>query len=164
MKLCENCGAHNSDERMFCVDCNEKLDAKISSAHQKELDEKTKALTEKLYNRDNPLYVSLFDKIVGIGCTVCSVILFVGAIILMFKNRGTSDPFLFLLFGVLGAVEAFIPKINWGLEKLRLSFWVNNVDDLSPSEFYKFSRKFSETVCFIICAVGAVLTIQIIIT
>ncbi len=30
MKLCEKCGAHNSDERMFCVDCSEKLGKPLS--------------------------------------------------------------------------------------------------------------------------------------
>ena len=26
MKVCNKCGAYNSDDRMFCVDCNEKLE------------------------------------------------------------------------------------------------------------------------------------------
>ena len=25
MKVCDKCGAYNSNNRMFCVDCNEKL-------------------------------------------------------------------------------------------------------------------------------------------
>lgn len=159
MKICENCGAYNSDDRMFCVDCNEKLDSKISNAHQKEIDAKIKKTTEKLFNRGDPLYVSVFDKIMGIGCVIASLLLLIFAFILMLKNRGTSDPFIFLIFGVLGAVEAFIPKMNWELEKLRLSLTVSNSDDLSPSSFYRFSRKLSETVCFIICLVGAVITV-----
>ncbi len=161
MKICENCGAYNSDERMFCVDCNEMLDQKISDAHQKEMDSKIKDATERLYNRNDPLHISLYDKIMGIGCIAVSVLLLVLGFALMFKNRGESYPFIILmLFGVGGALDAFLPQIGWELEKMRLSIHYNGVDDLTPSDFYKFSRKFSETVCLIVCIGCAVVTLS----
>jgi hypothetical protein len=158
MKICQNCGAYNSDERMFCVDCNEKLSDTINPEQQKEALAKTDATIEKLYNKKDPLYVSLFDKIVGVACIIFSSLLLVLGFVLMLKDRGTSIPFYLIIFGVVGALEAFLPQISWELEKLSLSFKVNNVDDLTPSSFYLIGRKIGATVCLIICLVGAVFT------
>ncbi len=36
MKICTKCGAYNSDERVFCVDCSEKLGDKISASDEKQ--------------------------------------------------------------------------------------------------------------------------------
>lgn len=158
MKICQNCGAYNSDERMFCVDCNEKLSDTINPEQQKEALAKTDATIEKLYNKKDPLYVSLFDKIVGVACIIFSSLLLVLGFVLMLKDRGTSIPFYLIIFGVVGALEAFLPQISWELKKLSLSFKVNNVDDLTPSSFYLIGRKIGATVCLIICLVGAVFT------
>ncbi len=159
MKICHSCGAYNSDERMFCVDCNEMLDSRLSDEHQEEMENKIKSTTEKLYNRNDPLHISLYDKIVGIGCIAASALLLVLGFALMLKNRGEAYPFVLMLFGVVGSLEAFAAQMGWNLELMRLSIHYNNVDDLTPSSFYKFSRKFSETVCLIICIVGIVITL-----
>lgn len=158
MKICNNCGAYNSDERMFCVDCNERLLDEINTELQKELNAKSDAVIEKLLNKKDPLYVSLYDKIVGIACIIFSSLLLVLGFVLMFKDRGTSIPFYLIIFGVVGALEAFLPQISWELEKLSLSFKVNNIDDLTPSSFYLIGRKIGATVCLIICLVGVVFT------
>ncbi len=158
MKICRKCGAYNSDERMFCIDCNEKMSDKINPEQQKEALAKTGATIEKLYNKKDPLYVSLFDKIVGVACIIFSSLLLVLGFVLMLKDRGTSIPFYLIIFGVVGALEAFLPQISWELEKLSLSFKVNNVDDLTPSSFYLIGRKIGATACLVICLVGAVFT------
>ncbi len=156
MKICQNCGAYNSDERMFCVDCNEKLSDTVNPEQQKEASAKIDATIEKLYNKKDPLYVSLYDKIVGVSCIVVSLLLFILGFVLMFKNRGSSLPFWCIIFGAIGALEALIPQISWELEKMSLSLRVNNVDDLTPSSFYLAGRKIGATMCLVVCLVCAV--------
>ncbi len=154
MKICENCGAYNSDERTFCIDCDEKLGDEISEREEKQVAEQISASTEKLYNRDNPLYVSIFDKIVGIGCIISFIALIVLAIFFM----GTDNLELVIcgaVFGVLGAVDALIPSITWELEKIRLSFTVAE-DDLSPSGYYMFFRRLAELICLFVAVMAIV--------
>ena len=156
MKICQNCGAYNSDERMFCVDCNEKLSDTVNPEQQKEASAKIEATIEKLYNKKEPLYVSLYDKIVGVSCIVVSLLLLVFGFVLMFKNRGSSLPFWCILLGAIGALEALMPQISWELEKMSLSLRVNNVDDLTPSSFYLRGRKIGAIMCLVVCIVCAV--------
>ena len=160
MKICQNCGAYNSDERMFCVDCNERLLDEIDAELQKELNAKSDAVIEKLLNKKDPLYVSLYDKIVGIGCIAVSIILIILGFILMFKDRGTSVPFILSFLGFAAAVDALVPRVGWELEKMRLGLRVNNVDDLIPSNFYLKGRKIVVTVFLVICLVGTALTVN----
>ena len=158
MKICNNCGAYNSDERMFCVDCNERLLDEIDAERQKEFKAKSDATIEKLFNKKDPLYVSLYDKIVGIVCIAVSVILIILGFILMLKDRRTTVPFILSFFGFAAAVDALVPRVGWELEKMRLGLRVNNVDDLTPSSFYLIGRKIGATACLVICLVGAVFT------
>lgn len=158
MKICQKCGAYNSDERMFCVDCNERLYGEIDAEQQKAIESKIDADIEKLYNKTDPFYVSVFDKIIGIACIVLSLLLLILGVVLMLKDRGSMFPFTLIIFGIAGALEALIPKISWELEKISLSFRVNNVDDLTPSSLYLIGRKVGATLCLIICLVGAVFT------
>ncbi len=54
MKICENCGAYNSDERFFCVDCSEKLGDSLSAAEEQRLDDRIDDSLEAMYNRQDP--------------------------------------------------------------------------------------------------------------
>lgn len=160
MKICQKCGAYNSDERMFCVDCNERLSDKIDAEKQDAIEEKIAGKIDRLYNQKDPLYVSLYDKIIGIGCIIFSLILFILGIALMLKERGSSVPFVLIIFGVIGAFDGLSPQIGWELEKLSLSFRVNDVDDLTPSSFYLSGRRIVITVCLVICIIGSVVTLK----
>lgn len=154
MKICEKCRCQNADTRVFCVDCGATLGEKLSEAqeaiHQQELSENI----EKMYNRTDPLYVSVFDKVVGIlallGC--------VTAVVLPFFKPSTipaENPYLwaFVLFA-LAAVDAFIPHLAWGLEKWRMSLRFNGADDLQPSDFYLIGRRVGNAL---LVALGALL-------
>ena len=146
MKLCEKCRAHNADNRVFCVDCGATLGDELSAAQERALQESLSADIEKMYNRTDPLYVSLFDKIVGAlalaGCVASLVCPFL-------KPAPVSDdnPYLwaFLCF-VLAALDAFIPQLAWGLEKFRLVLWADGADDLQPSQLYLVGRRVGNTV------------------
>ena len=135
MKICEKCGAYNSDDRMFCVDCNEKLnDILIDS-------KKIQSKIDELYNQKDPLNVSVFDKILGSAAIVGAV----ATIIVFISNAITQTSCEYLGWALitfaLSSFEAFCPKINWELEKLALSFRVNGSSDLEPSDFYFIRRK-----------------------
>lgn len=62
MKICCKCGAHNSDERFFCIDCNEKLGSSLSKAEEAKINEDINESLENMYNKRDPLHVSKFDK------------------------------------------------------------------------------------------------------
>lgn len=151
MKICDSCGAYNSDDRGFCVDCGEKLGDKISEKAEKELDRKINEVSEKMYNKTDPLYVSVFDKAVGTVSLVCLLLLFIICAAALFRQQSVIFSVYGFLCLILSAVEAFFPKFNWAIEKFRLSFRISNPDDAEPSDFYRIMRKLSE---IILCAVG----------
>ncbi len=137
MKICDKCGAYNSDDRMFCVDCDEKLD----DNEDKNLQQEVQSKIDELYNKKDPLNVSVFDKV--LGCI--SLVGVVATIIVFILNAitQTSCDYLgwaFITFA-LSSFEAFCPRIDWELEKLSLSFHVNGSSDLEPSDFHFIRRK-----------------------
>ncbi len=140
MKVCANCNAVNSDNRFFCVDCGEKLDDALSENAQKRVEQAIDSNMENLYNDNDPLRVTLFDKIAGImsivGLVLCFSLLFANAFIKADLKYLWLSVFLF----ILSAIEALFPKFLWHLEKLRLSFTISNSDDAEPSTFYRFCR------------------------
>ena len=113
MKVCAKCGAHNSDERSFCVDCNEKLGDKLSTLEEQQMRNNVNKKIEEMYNSKNPLYVSVFDKIIG----VVSLIGLLCSLVLVVINKVTERSFEFLWIGVifflLASIEAFVPKLTW---------------------------------------------------
>lgn len=157
MKLCEKCGAVNSDSKTFCVDCSERLGDPVCDAEADRLEQSLDNKLEKLYNDDDPLYVSRFDKIVGsislVGLAADIVFLIIAAV----TRRETALLWLGAVFFVLSAVEAFLPQLNWAIEKMRLSFIIGNPDDAVPGAFYKFSRK----AAILIAAVTGIIMISL---
>lgn len=151
MKICESCGAHNSDSRVFCVDCGTSLGKKISFAQEKKiaekLDEKMEKM-EKMYNSRDPLYVSVFDKIMGISAIAC--ILFSLTLILlkplMNITVSSKDLFYVIIVFAFGAVDALIPKLSWELEKMRLILLVISNEEPQPTEFYMIGRRIGVTL------------------
>ena len=156
MKLCDKCGALNSDERAFCVDCGEKLGDILTESEENKIENDIDSSLERLYNDGDPLYVSRLDKIVGyaalVGFAADIILLFIFAI----NRRETVGLWIGLILFVLSFAEAFFPKINWAIEKMRLSLVIGNPDDAVPSDFYRLCRKFS---ILITASIGAVLLI-----
>ncbi len=150
MKLCDKCGAINSDDRFFCVDCNEKLGDKLSDAKEKEISEDVAQKLENGYNHSDPLYVSLFDKIIGFSCILGIVLLIVAFILCTIKEKRVSYIGCGFIFFVYGIIEAFFPSLTWELERMRLSFTVADTSGAEPSGFYITFRKISEIIAIII--------------
>lgn len=156
MKVCDKCGALNSDTRFFCVDCNEKLGDPVSDREQGALEQGLDTTLENLYNQNDPLHVSRFDKVMGwlsvIGTAASLTLWGIG----LFTKRDFDLLWIAVLFFAVSAVEAFVPKLTWGLEKLRLSFYIANADDAEPGMFYKVCRKASLLICTGVGVVGLI--------
>lgn len=148
MKVCAKCGALNSDNRFFCVDCHEKLGDAVSEREQDGIEQSIDTALESLYNDNDPLYVSRFDKVMGIlslvGAVASLVLLVVGLVI----KRDFGFLWIAIVSFSLATVEALVPRFIWSLEQLRLSRIINGAEDAEPSAFYKTSRK----ICIVIGA------------
>lgn len=158
MKICTKCGAYNSDERIFCVDCSEKLGDKLSAIDEKQTRDSVNEKIEEMYNKKDPLYVSKVDKVMGLVSLIgvlCSVIL-----IVIGKITERSFDFLWvgIIFFLLASVEAFIPKVTWAIEKIRLSFLIHDADNAEPSGFYIVCRKVSIVISVLVGIVILVVT------
>ncbi|MDR0964240.1 MAG: hypothetical protein LBM60_06465 [Clostridium sp.] len=151
MKKCHKCGAIQSDDRFYCVDCNERLKDRIPDDEAKLIEKELEDRIENLKNGAEPLHVSSADKIVGFASLIGINVIIVFLIIFR-SNLGKVPESVFSIYSiflfVLCSVTALVPKIGWALDKFRLHFIVNNADDAQPSDFYRAARKISIYFCF----------------
>ncbi len=142
MKICEKCGAHNSDDRIFCIDCSETLPEKLSAKEEQKLRSEISEQIEVMYNKKAPLYVSTFDKIMGVISALGAAATVVFLALCYFTEYTCTPLSLYaLLFFVIAVLDAFVPRISWSLEKIRLGFTVNGADDLEPGDLYLSLRR-----------------------
>lgn len=141
MKICEKCGAYNKDNKKFCIDCGESLGEKLSATEEEKIRKITGEKMEKLYNKKDPLYVSLFDKIMGVISSVGLVTTIIFIAVCWYKSM--QCPFLLyaVVFFALAVLDAFVPRIAWSFEKFRIGFSANGADELEPGVFYLWSRR-----------------------
>ncbi len=160
MKICAKCGAYNADERFFCVDCNEKLGDKLSAVEEQRMRDNVNDTIEEMYNRKDPLFVSKLDKALGIGSGIgalCSLMLIV---IGKITHRSADSLWVGILFFLLAVIEALVPKVSWAIEKMRLSFLINDADNAVPSDFYIIGRK--ATIIISVVVGAAILTFNLV--
>lgn len=102
MKLCEHCGAHNSDERTVCVDCGERLGKPLSQQEEEQLRKTADEKMEKICRKTDPLQVNLLDKVMGGASAVGLVATFIRMLI----ATGEPTPFsaFLVVFGVVFVV------------------------------------------------------------
>jgi len=158
MKLCDKCGAHNSDTRVFCVDCGETLGEKLSDAHERQLQESLNENIEKMYNKTDPLHVSVLDKTVGVTALIGGAASLIGALFNPFSAPNGEGFWWALVFFAITALDAFVPQLTWELEKMRLGWYVNGADDLRPGDFYRIGRRVGIVVALLIGIALLVLT------
>ncbi len=129
MKLCKQCGAHNSDERIFCVDCGEKLGQKLSQQEEEQLRKTANEKMEKIYRTTDPLHVNLLDK--TMGCA--SAVGIVATLVRMLIATGEPTPFsafwLCLALFVGSGVASVFPAAP--------RYW----DDGCPGVWYNITRR-----------------------
>lgn len=143
MKICKKCGAHYPDDKIFCLDCNERLGDKLSASEEQKVRANLNKQMEQMYNKTDPLYVSKFDKTIGALAIVGAVVALVFLIIRHFTEQIIGFLPFAILFFILSALDALIPRLTWGLEKIRLSFFINGADDAEPGTLYLMGRKIS---------------------
>ncbi len=141
VKICEKCGAYNSDSRMFCVDCGDVLGDKVSDLHEQQIRNDIDAKMDAMYNKRDPIYVSGMDKVFGIASLVGATVSFVLLVIRVIVRQSAYGLFLSIILFLLSAVEALVPRVAWEIEKRRLSFYVRGADDLEPGDAYFIGRK-----------------------
>ena len=157
MKICDNCGAYNSDKRKLCVDCGETLGDKISEREEQQIRQNIGAKIEKMYNKKDPLYVSTFDKLVG-AVSIIGIILCVVFTVKNYSNHKSSEYLLWAIFYfALSGFEAFVPKLSWCIEQIRLSRYVEDADNIRPSVLYFYSRK----LFIIVAAVNGIVSVVV---
>ena len=161
MKLCEKCGAVNSDDKFFCVDCSEKLNEPVSDAERKHLEAELNGTLEELYVKTDPLAVTLFDKVAGSVCISGIAVLTVMFFIAVFRKCELGFYLYGFLLFALGVADAFFPRISWELEKLRLSFTISDAENATPSDLYMLFRRLGIALCaglgavvIVVCAMG----------
>ncbi len=79
MKICEKCGAHQSDDRSTCLDCGAILGKPLSDAEERELNEDIADALTGMSERTEDFYVSPLDRVLGI----VSIVLAVAMVILL---------------------------------------------------------------------------------
>jgi len=159
MKICSKCGVQQSSDRVFCVDCDNKLGDSISDIEKQKIETETKNKIDKMNEETYQPNVSAFDKIVGF-VSLLGLITTIIFMILYKKNvERVPETIYTILFFAISLLFAFFPKAIWAVEKFRLSFTINNYDDAEPSGFYLFMRKALVVCCFIFAIILLIVTI-----
>lgn len=146
MKICEKCGAHNSDNRVFCIDCGETLGDKISDLHERQIRKGIDEKIEKMYNKGDPLVINLFEKIFGGIAAIGTLVAVVFIIINLIKGRSIEYLFGSIFVFALAMFEAFLPKISWALERRQVSIYANGADGLQPNDYYFITKRIAITL------------------
>lgn len=140
MKICPACGAHNSDDRFFCIDCNEKLENKLSETDEQKIRDSVNDKIEDMYNAKDPLYVSKANKIMGIISVIGAICCLILTLIGIFVHHRLSYANIGLIFFLITSIEALFPEVFWTLTQMKLRFWINDPYSAEPSDFYRLSR------------------------
>ena len=149
MKICRKCGAEQKDSRLYCIDCGARLGKRLTAVEEAQEQENLDQTMEKLYNRRDPLFVSLLDRICGwidlAGFAVLLVLLVLAGVGIFPAGKLSSEAISVALIGVffflVGALEAFFPRVTWAIEQFRMSIWINGAEDAEPSDFYFIARR-----------------------
>jgi hypothetical protein len=157
MKVCPKCGTPQSDNRFLCIDCGEKLGKPVSQNEEADMKRKTEKTLDRLYNKSDPLYVSMADKIIGaLGFAGMIVVVI---LLTVFKSHtpdiwkvGAMNILLFLIC----SINALFPKVLWELEQIRMSALINEADDATPTDLYFIVRK---AVTYVNLIIGVALLI-----
>ena len=141
MKLCKKCGAVQADKILFCLDCGASLGDPVDAKTEARINAETRKGVDKMASDGDFLALKPMHKVCGIAMLAMAVS--AGIFFLFPKFSGEARPVFGLVFliGVFFGIHALTPKFCWLIEKLRLSFRVDNTDNLIPSAGYIIVRK-----------------------
>lgn len=145
MKKCKNCGALQSDKYFYCIDCNKKLDAPLSEEDEAKEQDKIKNNIQNLSNKSDYFYVSKSDRTIALLLGILSalhVILMIIRIDFYMEYYLHWFVLIIVILSISISIDMRFPKISWNLYKLKFYFSINNIDDLEPSIFMLWYRRF----------------------
>lgn len=157
MKKCGECGAIQNNKHFYCIDCNERLGPPLTKEEEKKERDSLNKLINNLSNKADYFYVSKADKTIVYLLCIFSVL---HALLMLIRAEYYSDNFLFVfgfIFIILALSAAFnlrFPRISWKLNTLRYYFIFKNLDDLEPSEYTLWSRRFFPKLILAIVAIA----------
>ena len=134
MKVCKECGAVQQDERIFCIDCGEKLDDPISKTEESKIAKEISNSIDVQYDKSDPFAVDLPMKIVAalnIIAAIFSLVMFI-----ISDRPEKSVVLISFIWYAFSFTDALFPEIIWTLTKFRDFFRYDNFDDLEPSFIY----------------------------
>ena len=134
MKVCKECGAVQQDERIFCIDCGEKLDEPISESEEEKITEEISQTISEQYEKNDPLGVDISMKIAA--CLNVAAAIFSLIVFLISNNQIQSLIWFSFICYAFSFTDALFPEFIWILTKFRDFFRYDNFDDLQPSFLY----------------------------
>lgn len=153
MKKCKNCGALQSDKHFFCIDCNKKLDAPLSDEDKAKEEAHIEKTIQNLSNKSDYFYVSKSDKTTTLLLGILSVL----HIILMIIRKDFYREyylqwivFIIIVLSISVSIDVRFPRISWNLYKLRFYLAIDNIDDIEPSNFMLWARRFVPRVILLL--------------
>lgn len=159
MKKCNRCGAIQDDRHYYCIDCNNRLGPSLSKEEEAIVNNQVKKSLEKLSNNADYFYVSKIDKAVILSLCILSFLHILLMVIRAGYYRGNGFHalgFIIVLISVITAIDLRFPRISWELYKLRFILAIENPDDMTPSGFMLWSRRFFSKIILLIVLVALI--------
>lgn len=160
MKKCGKCGTIHDDNQFFCIDCNSSLGIPLSEEEEAKVNSKIKKTLTDLSNKADYFYVSCSDKLIAILLSAFSVL----HVLLMLLRVGFYKEtylhvigFILIILAVATSIDLRFPRLTWELYKLRLTLAIENPEDMEPSGFMLWSRRFFSKLVLAIMAVSFII-------
>ncbi len=148
--ICDSCGYKNDDNAKSCMGCGAVLKPKMS-------DEELSYMLNRMSDRSDTLTASYIDKMIGL--VFFSLSPFILLVCLIFSAQPLIGVIAAIL-AIIGGIVARYPKVIWEINKLRISVYAN-ADDITPTDFWSFSRKISYWILFVFMIALTVISLLI---
>ncbi len=133
MKVCKKCGAPQSDKRLVCIDCGEKLPDRLSVKEERS---HRRDLEADMNDAVDPFRLSSSDKVAG----VISIIGIIASVVTMIVSQSPFAiyGFMSIIMFAFSAVMALAPRVLWNFRIYTLGFKFNGEPE--PTEWYTIGR------------------------
>ena len=151
MKICKNCYARQSDDRVFCIDCGKKLGKSLSQNEESALAESEADKFSKRLSGLDDLALKPFEKILGSVSALLAVISAALALAVFKDYAALIAAAIFVVCSVFIFFRKALLKIDCFFASLKY-----DSDNLSPSYFTVFCFK---AATYLLFACGAAVLI-----
>lgn len=156
MKICKNCGAIQSDERFYCIECEDKLGAILSEKEKEKIEREIEKTGRRYLDKTSVIQVTVLQKLTGVLSLAGTLLIII--LILIYKDNigNILESLIALALFIFCSLEALLPKLVWNLGKLRYSFFTKSFQDTEPSDLYLSLRKVFIYISFFIAVIAAI--------